>query len=176
MLPDALLNIQIGEFVVVQSFVDKSLEDLGVVTALYTSERFAKMRAMNGPSEDADENKVGKVLRVATWEERQLLPLKAEKEIPLLSACQYFAEQMKLELVILGAEYQFDGKVLFVYYSSVDRVDYREFVHQIIRLCCNKKTRVQMKKKTNTSLVFEPKAFAASALASGEYQHYSVRR
>ena len=148
------------------------MEDLGVVTALYTSEHFAKMRALVGPSEDADENKVGKVLRIATFEERSLLPLKAEKEIPLLSACQYFAEQMKLELAILGAEYQFDGKVLFVYYTSLERVDYREFVHQIIRLCCNKKTRVQMKKKTSSSLVFEPKAFATTALAMGEYQHF----
>lgn len=161
------MGLRLGEFVVVQSFVDKSLEDLGVVTSLFTSEKFAKMRQQASPSLDVEENKVGKILRLATSEERIVLPLKFEKEIPLLRSCQFFAEQMNLNLSIYGVEYQFDGKVLFIYYNSLDRVDYREFVQHVIRLCCPK-TRVQMK-KSSAGLGFVPKLYAACSLATGEY-------
>jgi len=166
MLPDSLLHVGLGEFVVVQSFVDKSLEDLGVITALYTSEHFSKVRAMKGLSEDLEENKVGKVIRVATYEEKQMLPLKCEKEQPLLNACQYFAAQMKLDLSIYDVEYQFDGRVIYIYYTSQDRVDYREFARHITRLCAQK-TRIQMKKITEQMTSFVPKAYGGNTSITG---------
>lgn len=164
-LPEALSNIGIGEFVIVQSFVDKSQEDLGIVVAVHSPEEFERLMKAEGPFLDADENKVGKVLRVALPEERSFLPVKAQRESPLLRICQTFIDRILLPMTVYGVEYQFDGNLLYVYYVSQDRVDFRPLVTFLSRKYC-RGTRIQMK-KTNHCREFMPLSFAAEALASG---------
>lgn len=150
-----------------QSLTEQHHEDLGVVTALYTYEDFVKMSSTLSPSDDADENRVGRVLRVATDEEKKLLPMKSEREGPLLKACQTFVDRFCLDMAVHGVEYQFDGNVLFVYYAARGRVDFRSLVQHIVRIYC-RKTRIQMK-KTSQCRDFIPERFAAEALATGQY-------
>jgi len=158
-------DISIGEFVIVQSFVDKKLEDMGVVTQVYSREEFDAITFAMGPSDDVDENKVGKILRIATVEERQYLPLKLEKERLLLHACKEFVFHNRIPMDLYGVEYQFDGNVLFIYYTSLDRVDFRPLVRFLLKLYC-KGTRINMK-RTNLCRPFLPFPFASYALTSG---------
>lgn len=167
-VPEVLTNVSVGEFVIVQSFIDKSQEDLGVVTCVYSSEEFTQLMELNGPFEDADENKVGSLLRRASLHERQLLPLKSQQELPLLRLCQSFIDRILLPMTVYGVEYQFDGNLLYVYYVSRDRVDFRPLVRFLSKQYC-KGIRIQMK-KTNQCREFVPFAFAAEALSSGQYQ------
>lgn len=166
-LPVLLSDIQPGEFVLVQSFVDKSQEDLGVVTRIYTPEEFDALKEYEGPSEDADENKVGRVLRLALPEELKYLPMKFQREHPLLRICQTFVERNMLPMTVYGVEYQYDGNVLYVYYVSKDRVDFRPLVKFLIKMYC-KGTRIQMK-KTNQCRDFVPVAWASEALITGKH-------
>ena len=155
-----------GEFVIVRSLVDKSQEDLGVVTQIYTSSEFDALIARLGPSEDADENKIGRVLRVALPEERQLLPVKFEREAPLVRVCQAFVQRNHIAMTVYGVEFQFDGQILYVYYVSKDRVDFRPLVKFLIKTYC-KGIRVQMRKTTQRRH-FTPCQFATEALITGK--------
>lgn len=150
-----------------QSFVDKSHEDLGVVTKIYEPEEFAEMRSREESYEDADENKVGRVLRVASPEERKFLPMKYQREHPLFRICQNYVIRHLIPITVHGAEYQYDGQVLFVYYESKERVDYRPLVKFLIKMYCQG-TRVQMKNVLHCR-EFKPLAFAAEALITGKH-------
>ena len=150
-----------------RSLVDKTLADLGVITHIFTPSEFEALITRLGPSEDADENKVGKVLRLALPEERQLLPVKFQKEQPILNVCQAFVQRNDLPMTVYGVEYQFDGKILFVYYVSKDRVDFRPLVKFLAKTYC-KSIRVQMRKTTQCR-DFYPCQFATEALLTGQY-------
>ena len=173
-LPSKLEEIRIGEFIVVRSLIDKTQEDLGVVTQIYTSSEFDALLARLGPSEDADENKIGRVLRIAQSEERELLPLKHKKEQPILNVCQAFVQRNQMPMTVYGVEYQFDGKIMFVYYLSKDRVDFRPLVKFLIKTYCTD-TRVQMR-KTNQRRTFLPYDFAAKQLVTGVYYEINNTR
>lgn len=151
----------------VQSFVDKSHEDMGVVTEIMTENQFNDSLQFLGPSDDPEENKLGKLLRIALPEERKYLPMKFQREHPLLRICQTYTVRHSLPMIIHGVEYQFDGNVLFVYYTSRERVDFRPLVKFLIKMYC-KGTRIQMK-KTDQSRDFIPNASAAEALITGKY-------
>ena len=166
-LPNWMTNVNIGEFVIVQSFVDKSHEDLGVITQIYSEAEFNALKESLGPGEDADENKVGRVYRLAMEEEIHFLPLKHQRETPLLRICQAYVIRTQMPMTIYGVEYQFDGKVLHVYYVSKDRVDFRPLVKFLTKKHCQG-SRVQMKKTTQCRK-FVPFKFAAQALATGKH-------
>ena len=165
-LPVAL-NVRVGEFVIIKSFLDESHEDLGVVTAVYSPAAFKSYCQRVGPSEDADENTVGEILRLALPEERKLLPVKFQREHPLLRICQAFVDKILLPMTVYGVDFQFDGNVLFVYYVSKDRVDFRPLVRFLARKYC-RGVRIQMK-KTNQCREFIPFRFASESLISGKY-------
>lgn len=151
----------------VQSFVDKSHEDMGVVTDIMTENQYHERCQLWGPTEDPEESKLGKLLRVASPEERKYLPQKFQREHPLLRICQTYTVRHSLPMIIHGVEYQFDGNVLFVYYTSRERVDFRPLVKFLIKMYC-KGSRIQMK-KTDTSRDFNPCPFASEALITGKH-------
>lgn len=157
-------NITIGEFLIVKSHINPILQDLGVVTCMYTVEEFMNLKQFLGRSQDAEENFVGTVLRVATMDERAMLPYKHSREPPTLAIAKKIVKKYSLSMHVYGVEYQFDGKILYVYYTADNRVDYRGFVFDMVRECNN--TRVKMK-KTNQCRKFVPQPKAALALATG---------
>jgi len=144
-LSNVVSEAKVGDFLVVQSYVDKHSEDLGVITDIYTFEQYDEMTKVLGPSEDPDENKVGKILRMATMVEKEYLSQKQQRENFLLSACKQYVENRSILMTIHGVEYQFDGNVLFIYYMSRDRVDFRPLVKFLLKLYC-KATRIQLKR------------------------------
>ena len=157
-------KISLGEFLVVESHVDPNQCDLGVLTKLYTVEGFYAWKRLRGRSHDHEENMVGRVLRVASLSERELLPIKLARETTILVTCQQLTLLHHINMKVYGVEYQFDGNILFVYYIADSRVDYRSFVYDLIKDCKN--TRVKMK-KTNQCRKFIPKDWAANALTTG---------
>lgn len=134
---------------------------------IYSNDEFETLRSLEGPGEDFDENRVGVVLRLASEEDRGQLPTKYKKEQPLLRICQAFVSLHKIPMSIYGVEYQFDGRVVYVYYVSKDRVDFRPLVKYLVKKHCQG-VRVQMKKTTQCR-PFVPVPFATEALISGKY-------
>ncbi len=70
--------IEIGSFVTVE--VEKCGIDLGVVVAVSSMEIFRAQRLAEGLSDDAEENSVYNIARLATQSERKHLPVKNKKE------------------------------------------------------------------------------------------------
>jgi len=143
---------------------EKNQEDLGVITNAYSLEDFHLMRSYVGLSQDAEENVVGNILRLATMADRIKLPKKLVREEHILQLCRELArEKYFLSMNIYGVEYQFDGLKLNVYYTSDARVDYREFAQDLF---ARFRTKIWMR-KTNQCTVFIPKPFATRALQTG---------
>ena len=159
-------EITIGEFLIVQAHLNSSQIDLGVVTALYTVEEFKNLKQFLGRSQDAEENMLGLALRVATEDERSMLPFKHSREPSALVIAKKLVKKYSLSMQVYGVEFQFDGQIVYVYYTAANRVDYRGFVHDMVRECNN--IRVKMK-KTNQCRKFVPQPKAAVALATGKY-------
>jgi hypothetical protein len=80
-------NVSVGEFLIVESHCEPGQLDMGVLTKLYTLEGFYAWKRLRGRSHDHEENMVGRVIRVASLAERQLLPIKHAREIPILETC-----------------------------------------------------------------------------------------
>jgi len=137
---------------------------MGVVTALYSVEEFLEFKKMMGRSQDAEENFLGMVIRVASMEERMYLPAKFDREMPTLEVAKQVVNDLGLMMEVYIAEYQFDGKVLYLYYTADSRVDYRALVHEVSRACSG--VRVKMK-KTNQCRKFIPHEFASIGLSTG---------
>lgn len=156
--------MELGSFLIVESHINHYLIDLGIVTTLWTVDEYLDHKRNIGKSLDEEENFLGTVLRVATTKERAKLPAKLENEIPTLITAKQIAMELGLLMDVYEAEYQFDGRILYLYYTAASRVDYRELVHQMVEACNN--TRVKMK-KTNLCRKFIPKKFATVALETG---------
>src|ERR1700739_2492318 len=109
--------INIGSFLITISHLDPKTIDMGVVTALYSVDEFLEMKKMLGRSQDEEENFIGIVIREASMEERKYLPAKWEREIPTIEIARSVANKLKLAMNIYVVEYQFDGKVLYLYYT-----------------------------------------------------------
>jgi len=159
-------RIEIGEFIMVKSHINSVLLDMGVITAIYSVSDFYKLKEIIGKSLDAEENYVGTAVRLATLRERQYLPVKWEREATVLQIAKQVVYDLGLGMNLYEAEFQFDGKILFLYYTGETRVDYRELVHEMVRVCGN--TRVKMK-KTNQCRQYNPVEFATYSMKTGLY-------
>ncbi len=71
-------HIEVRSFVAVE--VEKRGLDLGVVVGVCSLEKFVALRLAEGPSEDAEENYIYNIARLATHRERQHLPAKNQSE------------------------------------------------------------------------------------------------
>lgn len=123
--------VQIKDFVVVEA--DRG-EDIGVVIDILTMKTFLEKRALssNSNSPDEEDTSVGKILRLATNSERLSLPEKYQQEESVVKFCKELSKNSyNLPLIIVNADYQFDRNKLTIYYSSDQRVDFREFVREL---------------------------------------------
>ncbi len=77
----------------------------------------------------------GIILRIATQTERYLLDLKNEEESVAHNACVHFTNKvLRLNVLITGVSFQFDGTKLIVFYRSDDqlgRIDFRPLVNEL---------------------------------------------
>src|SRR5437660_560070 len=97
--------------------------DMGILTKITTLENFMQVKSLRGRSQDKEENSVGRILRIASLAERSLLAPKCSRETALLDIAKLFAGAHQLAMNVYGVDFQFDGKILFVYYTADSRVD-----------------------------------------------------
>lgn len=71
------------------------------------------------------------ILRRATEEDLQISEENASKEKEALQICKEKVEEHKLDMNLVDAQYTFDGKKITFYFTSDDRVDFRELVKDL---------------------------------------------
>lgn len=81
-----------------------------------------------------DTNGAKTIVRMATTNEIQQLPEKAEREARALQFCRAKAAELGLPMNITGAEFQFDGKKLTFYYTATNYVDFRGLVRMLFKV------------------------------------------
>lgn len=81
-------------------------EDIGHVTSI------------SSLTNDLPLGRLGYILRMATAEEKYLLPLKAKEEWDALELCRQRTVEHQLPMNILDAEYQFDRKKLTFFFEA----------------------------------------------------------
>lgn len=78
-------------------------------------------------------NPLKPVLRKATTEDIQRCQELEAMESEALAECAKLIEKMHLEMKLLSAEYNLDGSRLTLYFSSVERIDFRDLVRELAR-------------------------------------------
>ncbi len=182
--PEGPQHIDIGQFVIVEA---DNGEDLGVVTGVLSMQQLVQRRLQARSVADEEDADLGRILRIASDDERAQLPaklhdeqeivqvrLKNEKHCKSMSTltCSLFSQlciqlaqyTFGLPMQVVTAEYQFDRHRLNIYYSSLTRVDFRELIKSLFSVY---QTRIWMK-KTNQGRPFVPEQFAAMSMATGE--------
>ena len=83
-----------------------------------------------------------KIVRLANKEDLKLLQQNREKEEDAFAFCQKKVEQLGLDMSLVEVECAFDGSKMLFYFTSDDRVDFRELVKI---LAGNYRTRIEMR-------------------------------
>jgi hypothetical protein len=112
--------VSLGEFVIVEA--DRG-EDIGIVCEIAPASYFNKDKHTaghrwksfaSGPNGEAR-----KLIRIATLEERALLPDKAAEEAAVADACREKVEyQFQMPITVIDTEYQVDRHKLTIYYEA----------------------------------------------------------
>ena len=71
------------------------------------------------------------ILRIATDKEVERYSVKKEKEREAYEKCQMFIEKRKLNMNLVDAVFAFDGKKIVFFFTSDNRVDFRELVKDL---------------------------------------------
>ena len=72
-----------------------------------------------------------RVLRIATEHDEMIRRTNLEKEREALRICQQKIEEHKLDMLLVAAEYAFDGGKILFFFTSEGRVDFRELVKDL---------------------------------------------
>eukprot|EP01034_Spumella_vulgaris_P024511 gene24511-30865_t len=152
-------QLPLGEFVIIDA--DRG-EDCGIVVEAISMMEFIE-KQHNKTAFNDDENNVGRILRVASKYERQLLPGKYHDEQQIVEVTKQICRaNYGTNMTVVDAEYQFDRNKLTIYYDSTIRIDFRELVRDLFAAY---KTRIWVKKYNVRH--FYPKQYAIMALATG---------
>lgn len=117
-------DVAIGDIVIVE--VDRGL-DYGEVIEL---------------GEGPVSKSIMKVVRKATKEDLNKITLNKKKAIEAQAKCAAKIEEYQLEMKLVYTEYSFDQKKIIFYFTSEERVDFRELVKDLAKLF---KTRIEMR-------------------------------
>eukprot|EP01041_Mallomonas_annulata_P002272 gene2272-4421_t len=162
--PSAPRYIRIGDFVKVEA--DRG-EDLGVVCDKIQAAEFREEKptaGFRGRGIACDLADCKRITRLATDEERELLPGKAMEEMQVLQVCREKVHlQFLLPMQVIDAEYQFDRHKLTFFFEADRRVDFRELVRDLFALY---KTRIWMQQ---IDASFQPNEWASRALTTGHH-------
>ena len=85
----------------------------------------------------------------ATEEEKEKLPRKQLEEEAALELCRSKAEQRKLPMQVVSAEYQFDRHKLTFYFEAERRIDFRELVRDLFAIY---KTRIWLQQMSAVAM------------------------
>jgi cell fate regulator YaaT (PSP1 superfamily) len=122
------LNLEVNDYVVVETA--RGLELGHVVIA-------------PGQVIDSEiENPLKPVVRKAEPEDIERAKQFEDKEKEALEECAKLVEKLKLNMKLLGAEYNLDGSRLTLHFSAAERVDFRELVRDLAKRL---KVRVEMR-------------------------------
>ena len=83
-----------------------------------------------------------KIVRIANKEDIKILEQNRKKEEDAFAFCQKKVEQIGLDMSLVEVECAFDGSKMIFYFTSDDRVDFRELVKI---LAGNFRTRIEMR-------------------------------
>lgn len=139
--PTAPRDIKTGEYVKVEA--DRG-EDLGMVIGKVAASDFADDKHTAGFKSRGftyHQNEAKRIIRIATTEEQNQLPIKALEEEKVLQVCREKVENRNLPMKVIDAEYQFDRHKLTFFFEADRRIDFRELVRDLFALY---KTRIWM--------------------------------
>lgn len=122
------LNINIGDYVIVE--VDKGI-DLGLITQIG---RLVMLKNMK------DEPK--KIVRGANSEDLDKMEKNRHEEEIAFHIAKEYIERRNLNMKLVDVEYQFDTNKLTFYFTSAQRVDFRELVKD---LASKYRTRIELR-------------------------------
>ena len=83
-----------------------------------------------------------KIIRVATQEDVNQINENKKRIKDAFQICAKKIQERKLEMKLIDAEYSFDGTKLIFYFTSEDRVDFRELVKDLAHIF---KVRIELK-------------------------------
>lgn len=98
------------------------------------------------PKRDIPEEKLTlplkKVLRTATDHDHRKLEENKQKEVAAFKRCQQKIAEHGLDMKLVGVEYTFDRNKVIFYFTSEERVDFRELVKDLASIF---KTRIELR-------------------------------
>lgn len=83
-----------------------------------------------------------KVIRLVTKEDEEMIKVNEEKEKEAFKICKEKIIKHKLEMKLVGVEYTFDNNKILFYFTSDDRVDFRELVKDLASVF---RTRIELR-------------------------------
>ncbi|MDO8603246.1 MAG: stage 0 sporulation family protein [Candidatus Omnitrophota bacterium] len=93
-------------------------------------------------SEAEPKGPLKKIIRVATQEDVNQINDNKKRTKDTFQICAKKIQEHKLEMKLIDAEYSFDGTKLIFYFTSEDRVDFRELVKDLAHVF---KVRIELK-------------------------------
>jgi cell fate regulator YaaT (PSP1 superfamily) len=122
------LEVQLGDYVIVE--VDKGI-DLGFVTQLG---RLVMLKDMK--------NEPKKILRLASNDDLEKMDNNREEEEKAFYTAQEYISRRNLNMKLVDVEYQFDTNKITFFFTSAQRVDFRELVKD---LASKYRTRIELR-------------------------------
>jgi cell fate regulator YaaT (PSP1 superfamily) len=117
------LDVQVGDVIAVES--DRG-HDIGVVSL-----RGELVRAQMSAKKVRDDHELKKVLRKATQEDVDLWQKARLREGETMIKSREIIQRLGLRMKLSDVEFQGDGKKVTYYYTSDDRVDFRDLVREL---------------------------------------------
>lgn len=133
--PD-FLQLKIGDVVATQADTG---HDIGIITL--TGELVRVQLKRKGVRYEAD-NELPKIYRIASQNDIDKWKAARDREEPMKVRARQLAIQLQLEMKISDIEFQGDASKATFYYTSEDRVDFRQLIREY---ATEFKTRIEMK-------------------------------
>jgi len=93
-------------------------------------------------NESANNNSMRKIMRKVTSDDRKSIEENREKAKEAIKICSDKIKDYKLAMKLVEAEYSFDRKKIIFYFTSDDRIDFRELVKDLAKVF---KIRIEMR-------------------------------
>jgi cell fate regulator YaaT (PSP1 superfamily) len=116
--------------------------DLVIVEAERGQDCAEVVSVIDKTSQDQTNNKLKKVLRVMTPEDKQQIEKNKKDVKDAFKTAQKKIVERKLEMKLVEAEYSFDRSKIIFYFTAEGRVDFRELVRDLAHLF---KARIELK-------------------------------
>lgn len=106
-----------------------------VIVEVERGHDYAQVIAEPGVLMEADlEKPLKKIIRIATKEDVQRISENKKRIKHAFQTCTRKIQERKLEMKLIDAEYSFDRTKLIFYFTSEDRVDFRELVKDLAHI------------------------------------------